>query len=52
MFFCHSVQDDANPKLAHTRTPAFLHSSKGEPGEGHPTQAPVSAGLWRKGLQI
>lgn len=41
------VQDDANVDLTHTGTPALLHPGQRELGEGHPTQDPLPAGLWR-----
>lgn len=50
--FHHSVQDDADLALARASTTAFIHPGQGEPGEGHPTQAPLSAGLWRKRLSL
>lgn len=46
------MQDDADLDLTHTSTAAFLHPGQGEPGEGDPTQAPLSAGLWRNRLSL
>lgn len=49
----HSVvQDDANFDSTHTSTTALLLPGQGKPGQGYPTQAPLSAGLWRKRLSL
>lgn len=47
-----ALQDDANVDLTHPGTPAFLHPGQREPGEGHPTQDPLPAGLWRQRLSL
>lgn len=46
------MQDDANVDLAHTRTTALLHPGQREPGEGHPAQDPLPAGLRRQRLSL
>lgn len=46
------AQDDADLQLAHAAAAALLHSGPGEPGEGHPLQAALPAGLRGQGLPL
>lgn len=46
------VQDDAHVDRAHASTPALLHPGQREPGESHPTQDPLPAGLRRQRLSL
>lgn len=50
--FCSAVQNDADLELAPAAAPALLHSGQGEPGEGHPLQAALPAGLRGEGLPL
>lgn len=46
------AQDDAHLDCSHTSATSLLLPGQGEAGEGHPTQDPLPAGLWRSGLSL